>query len=90
MSFHILGAIAEFEHPSMAERTRDGLWPPPGPEAVPGGSGPSSPPARSGLAVRFLPDRDMRPALGGERGSFPVSPAVPERHAGQLGHQVEL
>ena len=25
MSFHILGATAEFDHPLMAERTRDGL-----------------------------------------------------------------
>ena len=45
MFFHILGAIAEFEHALMSERTRDGR-PPPAPAAAPAARNPNSAPAR--------------------------------------------
>ena len=47
-------------------------------------------PLTSGLVPWFLPDRDVAGAVTGERRSVPASPTMLERHAGQLGHQVEL
>src|SRR5258708_4450624 len=46
----------------------------------------------SGLAAlrRLLPDRDVAPAVAGERLPVPVVPALPEGHSCQPGHQVQL